>query len=373
MALSCQQHTAYIYDRGGLRELIAITPLTRVRWGRTRDDISTADVFVATPGRKCAEQLGMIEAGRVELVIFRGTVRVWEGPVTRVAYRGDSVQITAHDVMHYVNRTAMRAEYDNRYPNTTYVLDRVKRILDAELARKEALDPPINVLQHIQYLYITPRTDARTTARTLPYEMSVFDHLDAYAARGGMDYTVVGRRILFWDVHQPIGRTAQVTADDFLGDPIITQYGMELATQVYITDGKGHHGSYGLVDPYYGEWEMVQDAYDETTGGPDDPVNDPNNPDSGPTVTEMNSQASRIWSQSKRPPIVVRIPDNTSLNPAGVLSIEDLVPGVWVPLAAMLPGRSVSQMQKLDSMTVEETAESDEVIQVTLSPAPIGS
>lgn len=373
MALSCEQHTAFIYDRGGWRQLIAIEPLTRVRWGRTRDDISTADVYVATPGRKCAEQLGMIEAGRVELVIFRGAVRVWEGPVTRVGYKGSSVQITAHDVMHYVNRTAMRGEYDSRYPNVEFVLDRIERILNTELARKEALDPPINVLSHIQYLYSTPRTDAKTAARTLPYEQTVFNHIDAYAARGGLDYTVVGRRILFWDVHQPIGQTPQVTAEDFLGDPIITQYGMELATRVYVTDGKGHTGTAGAVDPYYGEWEMVQDAYDETTGGPDDTPNDPQDPGSGPTVAEMDSQAARIWSQTKRPPIVVRIPDNTSLNPAGVLSIEDLVPGVWVPLAAALPGRTVSQMQKLDSMTVEETADSDEVIQVTLSPAPLGS
>lgn len=373
MALSCQTHTAFIYDRGGWRELIAIDPLTRVKWGRTRDDISSADVYVATPGRKCAEQLGMIEAGRVELVIFRGTVRVWEGPVTRVAYRGSSVQITAHDVMHYVQRTAMRGEYDNRYPNTTYVIDRVQRIMNAELARKEALDPPVNVLPHVQYLYTTPRTDSRTAAQTKGYQQTVFDHIDAYAARGGLDYTVVGRRILFWDVHQAIGQTPQVTGDDFLGDPIITQYGMELGTQVYITDGKGHHGSAGAQDPYYGEWEVVQAAYDETTAGPDNTVNNPRNLTAGPSVAEMDSQASRIWSQTKRPPIVVRIPDNTSLNPAGVLSIEDLVPGVWVPLAAALPGRTVSQMQKLDSMTVEETAASDEVIQVVLSPAPIGS
>jgi hypothetical protein len=361
--LACATHTAFVYDRGGWKQLIALTPLYRVKWERVRDAISTATVFLSTPGEECASQLALLEAGRMELVIFRGTERVWEGPITRIAYKGTTVEIVAHDVMHYVNRTAMRAGYDNRYPNATYTLDRVKRILDAELARKEALDPPVNVLSHIQYLYTLPRTDARTAARTQPMQSSVFEHIDAYAARGGLDYTVVGRRILFWDVHQAIGQTPEVGADDFLGEPIITQYGMELATQVYITDGEGHWGQYGAQDPYYGEWEMVQDAYDENTSGPDD---DPN-----PSVGEMNSQASRIWAQTKRPPIVVRIPDNTSLNPAGVLSISDLVPGVYIPLAAKLPGRTVSQLQKLDNMSVEESADADEVIQVTLSPAPL--
>lgn len=363
MALSCQSHTAFIYDRGGFRQMIALTPLYRVKWERRRDDISTATVFLSTPGKKCAEQLGLVEAGRVELVIFRGTQRVWEGPVTRVAYKGQTVEIFAGDVMTYVNRTAMRGEYDNRYPNTGYTIDRVQHILETEVARKEALDPPYNILPGIQYLYATPRTDSRTAAHTLPYQMTVFDHIDSYAARGGLDYTVVGRSILFWDVHQPIGQTAMVTADDFLGDLVITQYGAELATQVYISDGKGHHGQYGAVDSYYGEWEMVQQAYDENTGSAVDATD--------PTVGEMNSQASRIWSQTKRPPLVARVPDNTSLNPAGVLSVDDLVPGVWVPLTVSVPGRTVSQIQKLDNMTVEESADVGEVITVTLSPAPI--
>lgn len=364
MPISCQSHTAFVYDRGGLRQLIALTPLYRVKWERRRDDISVATVFLSTPGEKCASELALLEAGRMELVIFRGTERVWEGPITRVAYKGATVEIVAHDVMHYVNRTAMRGEYNNKHPNTDYVLERVKRIMNTELARKEALDPPVNVLPFVQYLYTTPRTDSRTAAHTLPYSSTVFSHIDAYAARGGLDYTVVGRRILFWDVHQKIGQTATVSASDFLDDPIITQYGMELATLVYITDGEGHHGSYGAVDPYYGEWEMVQDAYDENTSGPDD---DPN-----PTTAEMDSQARRIHSQTKLPPLVVRIPDNTTLNPQGVLRIADLVPGVWVPLSAKLPGRTVSQMQKLDNMSVEESADVKETIQVTFSPAPIG-
>lgn len=363
MALSCSKHTAYLYDRGGRRKLAALDDLSRVKWERRRDDPSTATVYVGSPGIECQKALGLAEAGRVELVIFRGTERVWEGPITRISYRGNSVEIEARDVMVYVVRTIMRGEYDNRYPNTSTVLARVDRILTAELARKEALDPPINVLQYIEYIYATEgeAEDARTTARTLPYEMTVFEHIDSYAARGGIDYTVVGRRILFFDVHQRIGQTPMVTADDFLGDPIITQYGMELATYVAHTDGKGHWGDAGGVDPYYGEWEMLHQAYDEDAQGA--------NPADPPSVAELESQAARTYRQGSKPPLVVRIPDNTSLNPNGVLTIADLVPGVWIPLSASLPGRTVSQMQKLDSMTVEETADKGEEIKVTLSPA----
>lgn len=363
MALSCEKHSAALYDRGGKRKIGDLDPLMRIKWERRRDDPSTASVYVANPGIECQKVLGLAEAGRVELVVFRGGERVWEGPVTRIAYKGASVEIEARDVMVYLVRTIIRHEYDNRFPNVSTVLDRIKRINIAELARKEALDPPINVLSHIKYIYATPgeALDARTAAHTLPYEMTLFNHIDSYAARGGIDYTVVGRSILFFDVHQRIGETAMVTGDDFIGDPVITQYGMELATYVAHTDGKGHWGDAGGVDPYYGEWEVLHQAYDEDAQGA--------NPADPPSVAELEDQANRTYLQGKTPPLVVRIPDNTRLNPNGVLTIADLVPGVWVPLSASLPGRSLNQMQKLDNMSVEETAQGGEVIKVTLSPA----
>lgn len=364
--LGCVNHSAFIYDRGGIRKIGALGNLSLARWERRRDDVSNATVRIEVPSKDCLSAVGLAEAGRAELVIFRGADRVWEGPLTHITTEGSTIELQGRDVMHYVNRTAMRAEYDNRFPNTGLALDRVKRIMNAELARKEALDPAVNVLPYVQYVYasLPGVTDAKTAAHTLPYEMTVFNHIDNLAARGGLDYTVVGRKIIFFDVHQPLGQTAQMTADDFIGDPIITQYGMELATSVTMTDGKGHWGTYGGDDPYYGEWETVYQAYDEN------PDLDPNDPLDVPTTAELRSQAQRTWSQGRRPPLVVRVPDNTTLNPAGAFAMSDLVPGVWIPLSADLPGRSVSQMQKLDNMQVEETAEGGESIKVTLSPAP---
>jgi hypothetical protein len=366
MALSCVTHTAELYDRGGTKKIGSLGPLARVKWERRRDDISVAQVWIATVDAACSEVLRLAETNRTELVIFRGNKRVWEGPVNRIAYEGSSVEIEAKDMMYYVQRTIMRHEYDNRFPNVGLVLDRIKRIMNGELSRKEALDPSVNLLNHVRYIYADHTqnaSDSRTASRTLPYEMTVFEHVDNYAWRGGIDYTVVGRSIMFFDVHSRIGQTPMVTADDFIGDPIITQYGAELTTYVAMTDGKGHWGDAGGVDPYYGEWEVLHQAYDEnaTTANPED--------DNLPSVAEMKSQARRSYIQGMRPALVVRVPDNTRLNPNGVLTIEDLVPGVWIPLTANLPGRTISQMQKLDNMTVEETGESGEEIKVTLSPA----
>lgn len=361
MALSCEKHSCFIYDRGGKRQIGVIEPLTRVKWERIRDDISVATVYAKAVSADCGRALGLLEAGRAELVIFRGKIRVWEGPIIRISYQAQDVEIEAHDVVYYLTRTIMWNEYDNRYPNQAFVLDRLKRVFEAELSRKEALDPPVNILSNVNYIYATGEAvEASTAAHTLPYELTVFDHLDNYAARGGIDYVAVGRSILLFDVHQRIGQTATVTADDFIGDPVITQYGADLASRVVMTDGKGHWGSAGGIDPYYGEWEVLHQAYDENAilAG-----------SAPPTTAEMESQAERKYAEGKTPPLVVRIPDGTRLNPNGVLTIEDLVPGVWIPLTATVPGRTLSQMQKLDNMKVEETAGKGEVITVTFSAA----
>lgn len=369
MALSCEKHKAFVYDRGGKRQLGSLDRLVRVKYNRIRDDISVGTVWLEAPSLKCLELLGIIEAGRHELVIFRGARRVWEGPIMRQGLQRSKIEIEAHDVMRYVNRTALHNEYDDRYPNNGTVLARIERAMTAELARKEAQDPPVNVLAHVQYIAATPpATDAGTAARSLPFEETLFEMADTYAARGGLDYTVVGRSILFFDVHTKIGQTAMVSEDDFIGEPVASQYGSELTTRVAMTDGKGNYGIWPPldqpIDPYYGEWEVVHYAYGENAGPPD-----PLNPDDGPTVEEMTSQAQRAYNQGRIPPWVVRVPDNTRLNPNGVLTIDDLVPGVHIPLTISVPGRVLTQMQKLDSMSVEETPKGGEVIKVVLSPA----
>lgn len=65
--------------------------------------------------------------------------------------------------------------------------------------------------------------------------------------------------------------------------------------------------------------------------------------------------------------MVVRVPDNTTLNPNTVISIQHLVPGVAIPLRSVGTLRQVVQTQKLDSVSVVEEA-GKETISITLSP-----
>lgn len=359
MTIECvSRHTVAIFDRGGRNKIAELTDVAYVAWSRIRDDISEATVRLS--GAPCVEQntlLSSLRSSRHELVIYRGDERVWEGPITRLTGTVNTFEIHARDVLHYAARTVMRAGYDNSYPNIGSSVLRAESILTTELARKEALTPAINVLPHLTIH--TDVDDAQTSSKTLPYEFTVWEHLDALAARGGIDYVAIGRAIHVWDVHRNVlGQTPTVTQADFLGEIEVTEYGMELATWAHVTNGDGVHGSAGVNDPYYGEVEILHTAEDEQ-----------GNPETDDSEV-LASQARANLAGRNPTPVQINLPSNSGLNPNGVLSISDLVPGVWMPMRATVIGFDLVQMQKLKSMSVEETPDG-ETITVTLQPASI--
>jgi hypothetical protein len=352
------QHTVWLMERGGKRKVAQINDLERVQWGRIRDDISTAVINVnADISSPQARMLAGLRGstGRYEICIWRGADRVWEGPITHVTYTRSGVVITARDVMHYASRTIMRSAYDNRYPNVGYVVERAREILVTELSRGwEAFTPAINVVPHI-VAHQDP-TDAQTSAYTVPYQYTVFEHVDNLAHRMGMDYTVLGRAIHLWDTSRAVfGSTPQMTEDDFLGGIEVSVYGMELATIVVSSDGRGSYGEAGEVDPYYGPVERLDTVYDEEAT-------------TAPTSSELASQAQRNLSGRNPTPLAVRVPDNSGLDLGGKFTIADLVPGRYVPLAMSLGVVRVAQKQKIQTLRVEEN-ENGEVITVSLYPA----
>jgi hypothetical protein len=362
MATGCEINRAFVYDRGGQNRLFEVTFPSRIRWERIRDDISQANVTILDPNQGCQDQMLRVAPHRHELVIFRGEERVWEGPITLIGWFQDRIEISAKDVMYYAQKTVMRAGYDNSFPNIQTTIERSVNILTAELARKESLDPPINVLPYLST--ITTSTDAETSKVTIPYQSTAFTDIDDMARRSGMDYFVIGRRIVLVDTHTIFSTTPQVTEEDFLAEIVVTQYGSEHATWSASVSAAGNVGisfADGAplgVDPFYGEWEIVDSAYNED--GTAEPTRD-----------ALAQQADRNVNGRNPVPLHVRVPDNSLLNPEGVLGIEHLVPGIRVPLRATLLTLEVSQMQKLDRVAVEEVGGQGEQISITLHPASI--
>jgi hypothetical protein len=361
MPATCTLHRAYLYDKGAERRIYELSPLRQVRWGRTRDDTSTANIFIQTPDRDCAQVLAEVEPGRHELVVFRSGERVWEGPITRTAETGTVMEIDAKDITHYLNRTIMRSGYDNAYPKIGYATERLRKIITAELARKESLTPSVNVLQHLRIT--THKASAKTSRKTVPYEKYVYEELDSLAAKGGIDFTVVGRALIINDVNDNIGQGPALVSGDFDGDLTVSLYGVETATYSAVTDGLGKWGAFGGTDTYYGEIELLHTIYDQETTQAQREAD-------AITTAEMAEQAQRNSAGRYPTPMLIRVPEGSTLRSSKVDEIMDyLVPGVRFLIKSDKTYRKVAQVQKLDRLVVEETPEGERV-QVTFSPAP---
>lgn len=371
----CQIHTAMIYDRGGTRRLGQLRDISQIQWSRDRDGVSEASLIIE--GAACRRQqtlLSSIASKRHELVIFRGDDRVWEGPIYRIGDEGDRFTLLAKDVLAYLFGTMLSKVWDNSYNSTSGITPystRLESIINYELVTSrtgqavgggvadipgwETLDPPINVLPHLQVHHFP--NEAETSAKTQAFEMTVGMHLASAARWGGIDYTAVGRSIHIWDTSRYIGKIRTLTERDFFGNIVVTEYGADHTQAAYVLGQDGARGE--AVNPqyldFYGPWCTSFTSYNEEGS-------------EAPTVGALNSQASRNTAGRSPAPVEVRIPDNSSIRLGDTLRISDLVPGVQVPLLATLNARARNQLQKLDHVTVVETAEGEEV-KITLTPA----
>lgn len=370
--LGCGKHRVFIYRRGGKRRVGELTGLSSVGWGRVRDDISPAKIVVSDWSVDCGNLLSKLQTWAYELVIYRdngySNERVWEGPITKLTYETDKVTIDAKDVMAYAYRRIIkRAMNDGGWGSSgVSIIDRAETILLDTLGP----DDP-NVLG-----YLTPlrQDDDVKQYRNLPaYSRTAFEEIDDMAANAGLDYAAVGRRIMLWGTKHRIGTLPEFRDEHLGAPPIVSEYGMSLANRYVVSDGNGVWGEAvrlkydHLFDPgyddVYGLVEMLSSSWASDSAG-----------DTG-TYTEAGKAKIRqsFAEASERsiadrypPPVVVRIPDNTSLSPDTPVTIQQLAPGVAIPLRSVGTLRQVRGLQKLDSVTVEEVA-GTETITITLS------
>lgn len=153
--------------------------------------------------------------------------------------------------------------------------------------------------------------------------------------------------------------TRTLTQADFQDDLNITAYGMELATRVSVTDGMGRAGTYGpAVDPYYGIVWLLATEYDEGDDREETPI------------SELQSQAQRIYAGRNPTPVMLRVPENSTMEPC---TVDELWP--WLYAGVKLPVRvespympTVEQVMHLNTLTVYEDSQG-ETVQVSIASA----
>lgn len=373
----------FVYERGGKRLLGEITRMSLVRWNRQRDDISGCTIMINEWDAEAKQFLGNLRTWMHELVVFRDNgeemQRVWEGPITRISGSKERVEVEAKDVMAYVYRRIMQQGYNDAYRlingvqvGQKTVVQRASQIIMNCLA----YDDP-NVLAYLTPLH--DPFDARTSRVVKDFAKTAFEEVDDLAAVAGLDYVCSGRRIILWDTHRAIGRLPEMRDGDFSEPPIVTEYGMSAANIFSVTNNAGIYGSAvrgfarepdgTLIVPPQGFIEQLASAYGEDSSGATTDVL--TREKRLALIANLTAQANRNITGRWTPPVVARIPDNATLNPDLNITINQLIPGVWIPLRASGGVREVSQWQKLDSMTVEQTGDGEKVA-VVMSPAPQG-
>lgn len=363
-----ETHTAFLMDRGGERRLAEIGDLSEVMWSRKFSQRSTARVKIL--GKDCERQakvIEQVEPRRHEMAIYRGNERVWEGPIYDASFGRENVMIQAADVVEYLNGTPLSKAWLAPEDEDESVLmgERIEEIISYELTepytmptsagdrtiqRWEALDPAVNVLP---FLDVRPGA-VRSRTETMPFQMTVGEHLDALAS-SGLAYTVVGRQLIIWDAALSIGSTRQLTQDDFDGDPRIYASGSDLVIVQHVVSNANNDpfdleniGTATIDESYYGPWTNVHTRADEIGGDEELQV-------------ALNTQASRLGLGRYPTPTDIITPQGSALRIDGSLPISVLVPGVSVPVLARLSGRDLNRVQMLSSLTVTENSQGETV------------
>lgn len=394
-----KNYVAYVMERGGKRRIGKLEYLSTVRWSRRLSKVSTATLEIVS--EHCAPQISTLDrivAGRHELAIFRGTEKVWEGPIEEVAWTSTRVRITANDVFHYLNRTSLTYDwiYDQGQYATTNMLERIRIMIERELsslrvirngtenvsggeyailARWEAINDPINILP---YLDVRPG-NVVTRSRTLAFEMMLGEHIQNLA-RSTVCYTALGRRLVFWDSRKALSRTRRVSDEDFDGDLEVISTAKNLSVWSHATEGQEREDSRGNpfiprrshwssdVKPsgtskadYYGCWERIV-----SEEGEDGEVGDPEEVD-----WEALRERARADAQGRWPtPLEIRT------NEAGIilsndLSISQLVPGVILPVSATWNLKPVQQDMLLSGISVEDEGNGERVQPTLVAGGPV--
>lgn len=366
--LGCGTHRVFIYDRGGKVLRGEITPIQKIQWTRQRDDIGGATITTNGFGSDCGQLLSQVHTWMNELVIYRDGVRVMEGPITLIEDAVDGFTIECKDVMGYVYRRIMKQGYNDSYHLTAGIAEGLLSVVERSrliIANALVRDDP-NVLPYLTSFDFPD--DARQSRSVPDFAKTAWEEVDDMAQNAGLDYSVIGRRIILNDTHRPVGRLPEFRPDYFSAPPKITEYGMLLCDLYGVTNNAGLYGVATKPNSPYQGVEILVSSFGEDAAGAVEVLTQAQQQ---AVVKVLTEQANRGIASRYPAPYIVRVPDNSQLMPDVPVGINQLVPGVWIPLRAQGTVIELAQWQKLDQVQVTES-EGDEQVRVTLSAAPNG-
>lgn len=340
--LGCCVNTAAIWDRCERTKIVDLDDVTCLEWGRELDDLSDATVTVGR-NATCCELFDKVRTWRHQLVISRCGRPVWSGPILRTTYNADDTVFEAVDPLAWLDRRLVRADAERCGSLTDIARELIT----------EALTHPDGAADETCLLF-DYRGCGHSGCRKYEACKSTTAAELRTLARGPFNFTAVGRRIVLWCGGATLGRTTMLQDKNFLGDLSVVEDGYELATAVCV-QGKAVTAYCGGTDPYYGLIEVT--IKDDTIT----------------TETDAMALACQEVAARNRPPLVLSVPDGIRLDPTAPVTMDELVPGVLIPVWSSSTCRTVSEDMALTRVRVTQGCSddhgADESVAITVAPA----
>lgn len=347
-------YTVKLHHMGGRHPFARVrTGVAEVTWSRELDAVSEAQVVIARQviDADCDRQLRRLRPWAHELTLYRAgdSQPVWQGPITLTERTRTTYTITARDLAAWLEVRTNPESYEWTDIDLVAV---ARRLVRMGLTGGTRPDP--NFWPHCLFDPTGIDTD-REQART--YAVPIKDELDALCDQG-MDYTVTRRRL--WCFPEPtIATPAQgrLTHNDIVDELSLVVDGDQTATR-WIVEGQTGDGDRvraieGEVDQYYGLIERAVRA------------------ENARTERACRNVARTRLRYSRRPPVMVTVPDGAALHPRAPITIDQLIPGTRWDISLVDWLDDTTTPSKLTRVSV--TAEPSKREQVAVSFVPIGS
>lgn len=376
----------WVWDRtwpgGGRSRLVTqITGITNLYWERTIDDYSEARVrFRPLKGDDCCGALvpawdnkgKLIRSGvwpwSHEIIIYRDGEPVWLGPIFSVdetvnpSESTDFIQINARDHLAWLDRRVL---------HTDLPFGGTKPIDLVTIARAIILDAfaPDNLGITASNLPVYPLSGRKGNRTTRRFEARAGDELRE-VARGGIDFTCIGRQIIVKGVRRdPNVGTPELRNRDFQAGVEIRIVGAEAATKGYAVGKPPDNPNAGTrppirtaiapgvpasgVDPFFGLIEALTNASETTS------------------TDFLDWMAQELVDENMPPPRTLSVPAGSTLSPDANVSVHELIPSRHFKLTIKGTCASLSQYMRLSHVECTWEPNTPERIGVTFIPGNV--
>lgn len=327
------EYTIAVTPRDGFGN-IGFLEASDLKWGRKMNDSSAAQVKVDLAGGNadCCALASQLRTWGHQIRISRDKTLVWEGPIVHLDYGRGELVLDARDVTGWLARRVVKSILDFR--DGEDLSEIARQLIEHGFQR----DDP-NVLAYLQIESSGIRGERYYGTGEPKYVLDELNEL----GRTGIDYTVIGRRIAIFP-ELSSNTLPTLRQDDFMDELRVAEDGLAGATYAQVR-GAGVVGTFGGEHPFYGLLERAtteDNILDQTTA---------------------NLRAEAIVEAGNPVPLYITTPGQSRLACTAPVAINDLVPGVLVPLVLDVGEvcRPVSTLMRLISIDVQVSAGEESV------------